>query len=104
MSELKNRGVEDILIAVVDGLKGFPEAITAVFPQAQVQTCIVHLIRSSLDFVSYKDRRAVAAALKEVYRAKDADAGAAALEAFATGDGAANTRRSLCPGDVTGRR
>jgi putative transposase len=86
MAELKNRGVEDILIAVVDGLKGFPDAITAVFPQAQVQTCIVHLIRNALDFVSYKDRRAVAAALKEVYRAKDADAGAAALEAFAAGD------------------
>jgi putative transposase len=86
MNELKNRGVEDVLIAVVDGLKGFPDAITAVFPQAQVQTCIVHLIRNSLDFVSYKDRRAVAAALREIYRAKDADAGAAALEAFATGD------------------
>jgi putative transposase len=86
MTELKNRGVEDVLIAVVDGLKGFPEAITAVFPQAQVQTCIVHLIRNSLDFVSYKDRRAVAAALKAVYKAMDADAGAAALEAFATGE------------------
>jgi putative transposase len=83
MIELKNRGVEDVLIAVVDGLKGFPDAITAVFPQAQVQTCIVHLIRGSLDLVSYKDRQAVAAALKEVYRAKDADAGAAALDAFA---------------------
>ncbi|MCW2318885.1 transposase-like protein, partial [Rhodoblastus acidophilus] len=52
MNELKNRGVEDVLIAVVDGLKGFPEAITAVFPDAQVQTCIVHLIRNGLDFVS----------------------------------------------------
>ena len=86
MNELKNRGVEDVLIAVVDGLKGFPDAITAVFPQAQVQTCIVHLIRNSLDFVSYKDRKAVAAALKEIYRAKDADAGAAVLEAFAAGE------------------
>ena len=86
MNELKNRGVEDVLIAVVDGLKGFPDAITAVFPQAQVQTCIVHLIRNSLDFVSYKDRKAVAAALKEIYRGKDADAGAAALEAFAAGE------------------
>ena len=86
MTELKNRGVEDMLIAVVDGLKGFPDAITAVFPQAQVQTCIVHLIRNSLDFVSYKDRKAVAAALKEIYRAKDADAGAAALDAFAAGE------------------
>lgn len=85
MSELKNRGVEDVLIAVVDGLKGFPEAITAVFPQAQVQTCIVHLIRGSLEFVSWKDRRSVAAALKEVYRATDADAGERALEAFAAG-------------------
>ena len=83
MAELKNRGVEDVLIAVVDGLKGFPDAITAVFPRAQVQTCIVHLIRGSLDLVSYKDRKAVAAALKEVYRAKDADAGAAALDGFA---------------------
>jgi len=86
MNELKNRGIEDILIAVVDGLKGFPDAITAVFPEAQVQTCIVHLIRNSLDFVSYKDRRAVAAELKEIYRAKDADAGKAALEAFDTGE------------------
>lgn len=86
MNELKNRGIEDILIAIVDGLKGFPDAITAVFPQAQVQTCIVHLIRNSLDFVSYKDRRAVAAELKTIYRAKDADAGLAALEAFAGSD------------------
>jgi putative transposase len=70
---------------VVDGLKGFPEAITAVFPQAQVQTCIVHLIRGSLEFVPWKDRKAVAAALKEVYRATDADAGRAALDAFAEG-------------------
>ena len=57
MNELKNRGVEDVLIAVVDGLKGFPEAITAVFPQTTVQTCIVHLLRHSLDFVSWKDRK-----------------------------------------------
>jgi putative transposase len=85
MTELKNRGVEDVLIAIVDGLKGFPEAITAVFPQAQVQTCIVHLIRHSLAFVSYKDRKAVAAALKQVYRAKDAEAGKVELEAFAEG-------------------
>jgi putative transposase len=85
MSELKNRGVEDVLIAVVDGLKGFPEAITAVFPQTQVQTCIVHLIRHALAFVSYKDRKAVAAALKEVDKGKDVDAGKVALEEFAEG-------------------
>ncbi len=76
VTELRQRGVEDILIAVVDGLKGFPDAIAAVFPKTQVQACIVHLIRGSLDLVSYKDRKAVATALKEVYRAKDADAGA----------------------------
>jgi putative transposase len=85
MNELKNRGVEDVLIAVVDGLKGFPDAIRAVFPEATVQTCIVHLMRHSLDFVSYKDRKAVAAALKDIYRATDAAAGLAALDAFADG-------------------
>src|SRR6186997_129020 len=85
MSELKNRGVEDVLIAVVDGLKGFPEAITAVFPDAMVQTCIVHLLRHSLEFVAYKDRKAVATALKEIYRAVDATAGEAALAAFEEG-------------------
>jgi putative transposase len=82
MNELKNRGVDDLLIAVVDGLKGFPDAITAVFPEATVQTCIVHLLRNSLDFVSYKDRKPVAAALKDIYRAIDATAPAAALGAF----------------------
>jgi putative transposase len=85
MNELKDRGIEDILIAVVDGLKGFPEAIAAVFPKPQVQACVVHLIRNSLDYVSYKDRRAVATALKEVYRARTAEAGQAALEAFDEG-------------------
>lgn len=82
MNELKTRGVQDILIAVVDGLKGFPEAITATFPQTTVQTCIVHLIRHSMSFVSWKDRKALATALKAIYRAKDASAGEAALDAF----------------------
>ena len=86
MNELKNRGVEDILIAVVDGLKGFPEAILAVFPETTVQTCIVHLLRQSLEFVSYKDRKAVAAALKAIYRAVDATAGETALTAFEAGE------------------
>ncbi|ABQ28864.1 IS256 family transposase [Acidiphilium cryptum] len=85
MNELKNRGVEDILLAVVDGLKGFPEAITAVFPETIVQTCIVHLLRNSMDFVSYKDRKAVAAALKDIYRAVDARAAEAALADFEAG-------------------
>ncbi len=83
MNELKNRGLNDILIAVVDGLKGFPEAINAVFPETVVQTCIVHLIRHSLSFTSFKDRRAVAKELKTIYRAANAEAGQAALDAFA---------------------
>ena len=82
MNELRNRGVEDILVAIVDGLKGFPEAILAVFPDATVQTCIVHLLRNSLDFVSYKDRKTVAATLKTIYRAKDATDGEKALSDF----------------------
>jgi putative transposase len=85
MTELKNRGVEDVLIAVVDGLKGFPQAINAVFPQAQIQTCIVHLIRNSLDFVGWKERKLVAAELKNIYRATTEDAAAQALESFAAG-------------------
>lgn len=85
MNELKNRGVADVLIAIVDGLKGFPEAINAVFPQAVVQTCIVHLIRHSLDFVSWKDRKPVVPALRAIYQAKDAEAGMKALDAFEAG-------------------
>ena len=85
VNELKNRGVGDILIAVVDGLKGFPEAINAVFPQTVVQTCIVHLIRHSLEFVSWKDRKPVVPALRAIYRAKDAEAGMKALEDFEAG-------------------
>jgi putative transposase len=84
MNELRDRGVQDILIAVVDGLKGFPEAIAAVFPQTQVQACVVHLIRIPWPF-SWKDRKAVAVALKEVYRARTAEAGQAALDAFDEG-------------------
>jgi putative transposase len=82
MNELKNRGVEDIMLAVVDGLKGFPDAITAVFPEAVVQTCIVHLLRNSMDFVSWKDRKPLATALKGIYRAVDAKAAEEALTAF----------------------
>ena len=85
MNELRNRGVADILIAVVDGLKGFPEAISAVFPKTVVQTCIVHLIRNSMGFASWKDRKAIAGALRSVYRADNAEAGLAALEAFEAG-------------------
>jgi putative transposase len=82
VNELKSRGVNDILIAVVDGLKGFPEAITTVFPQTIVQTCIVHLIRNSLAFVSWKDRKAIMPSLKAIYRAEAADIALTRLEEF----------------------
>ena len=82
MNELKSRGIGDILIAVVDGLKGFPEAINAVFPLTVIQTCIVHLIRHSLEFVSWKDRKLVVPALKAIYRAKTAESGLKALAEF----------------------
>jgi putative transposase len=85
MTEIKSRGVNDILIAIVDGLRGFPEAINAVFPETQIQTCIVHLIRNSLDFCSWKERKPVAQELKTVYRAEDAQAAAAALQEFEDG-------------------
>jgi putative transposase len=85
VNELRNRGVNDILIAVVDGLKGFPAAINAAFPQTQVQTCIVHLLRNSLAFVSWQHRRAVVAALKPIYQAATAEAAWTALEAFEAG-------------------
>ena len=82
MNELRTRGVGDILIAVVDGLTGFPDAITTVFPQTAVQTCIVHLIRNSLAFVSWKDRKKVMPDLKAIYRAETAEAAAARLDEF----------------------
>ena len=82
MTELKNRGVQDVLIAVVDGLKGFPEAITAAFPEATVQTCIVHLVRHSLNFCAWKDRKVVATDLRRIYSAATADQAAAELDAF----------------------
>ena len=71
MNNLRNRGVEDILIAVVDGLKGFPDALNAAFPDTTVQTCIVHLLRHSLNFCGWKDRKAVAKDLKRIYQATD---------------------------------
>ena len=82
VNELKARGVNDILIAVVDGLKGFPEAITTVFPQTLVQTCIVHLIRNSLAFVSWKDRKAILPSMKAIYRAENAEMALVRLEEF----------------------
>ena len=82
LNDLKQRGVRDILICCVDGLKGFPEAIEAIFPKTTVQTCIVHLIRHSLKYVPRREREQVARDLKPIYTATDADAAQAALEAF----------------------
>ena len=92
MNELKARGTQDLLIAVVDGLKGFPEAITAVFPDCVVQTCIVHLIRYSLQFASWKEHKGLAKALKALYGAASAEAAAAELDRFEAGP----LRRTLC--------
>src|SRR4051794_39186670 len=88
-NDLQRRGVQDVLIACVDGLKGFPEAIEAVFPQAWVQTCIVHLIRASLRYVNYRDRKRVAAALRPIYTAANADDALIELERFEAEWGAA---------------
>ena len=84
-TDLKARGCHDILIAVTDGLKGMSEALAAVYPATTLQTCIVHLIRHSLDFATWKVRKDLAAALRAIYTAPDADQAAAALEAFAEG-------------------
>lgn len=85
MNELKARGVGDILIAVVDGLRGFPEAITSTFPECVVQTCIVHLIRYSLQFASWKERKLLAKALQAIYGAVSAEAAEQALAEFESG-------------------
>ena len=85
-AELANRGVKDVLIVCCDGLSGFPEAIEATWPQSTVQTCVVHLIRTAMRFVAWRDRSAVAAALKPIYQAPDADAARAELDAFAASE------------------
>ncbi len=85
MNELKARGAQDVLIAVVDGLKGFPDAITTVFPECVVQTCVVHMIRHSLQFASWRDRKPLAKALKAIYGAPSAEAAAAELDRFEAG-------------------
>ena len=83
LTELKNRGVKDVFIACVDGLTGFPDAIAAVFPKTQVQLCIVHMMRNSLAFVSWKDRKAVAAGLKAIYQSITVEEAEQELVAFA---------------------
>jgi putative transposase len=82
LNDLRQRGVQDVLIACVDGLTGFPDAIEAVFPQTWVQTCIVHQIRSSMRYVSYQDRRPLAKDLRPVYTALNAETAAVELERF----------------------
>ena len=82
LNGLRNRGVEDILIACMDGLPGFPEAVVSVYPKTRVQLCIVHMIRNSVRFVSYKDLKQVCADLKAIYSACDEKAGRYALESF----------------------
>ena len=81
-AELANRGVKDVLIVCCDGLTGFPEAVEATWPEATVQTCVVHLIRAATRFVNYKDRKGLAAALKPIYEAASAEAALAELDAF----------------------
>jgi putative transposase len=88
LNDLRRRGVQDVLISCVDGLKGFPEAIEATFPQTWVQTCIVHLIRASLRYVNYRDQRKVVSALRPIYTAPNADAALDELQRFDTEWGA----------------
>src|SRR5713226_3263588 len=101
MNELKTRGVTDVLIAVVDGLKGFPEAIGTIFPLTTVQTCIIHLIGNALAFVSWKDRKLIMPDLKAIYRAETAAAALVQLEAFEAEWGS-GIRRSARPGGEPG--
>jgi transposase-like protein len=82
LTELQNRGVNDILIACVDGLKGFPDAINAVYPKTQIQLCIVHMVRNSMKYVPWKDYKAITADLKEIYQAATEDEALLALEHF----------------------
>ncbi|EBT7800931.1 IS256 family transposase [Salmonella enterica] len=83
LTELKNRGLQDILIACVDGLKGFPDAINSVYPQTHIQLCIIHMVRNSLKYVSWKDYKAITSGLKAVYQAPTEEAALMALDAFA---------------------
>jgi putative transposase len=83
LTELQNRGIQDIFIACVDGLSGFPEAINVVFPQTKIQLCIVHQVRNSLKYVSYKDRKAVASELKNIYKSISEEQAKLELDRFA---------------------
>ena len=97
VTELKNRGVGDIFIACVDGLKGFPEAIESVYPQTQVQLCIVHMVRHSLSYVSHRDRKQVATDLKAIYQAATLSEAEHQLSEFeqSVGEGLSSDRQEL---------
>jgi len=82
LTELQQRGVEDILIACIDGLKGFPDAINSVFPQTHIQLCIVHMVRNSMKYVPWKDYKAVARDLKQIYQATTEELALSALDEF----------------------
>ena len=101
LTELKNRGIQDVFIACVDGLKGFPQAIETVFPQAQVQACIVHATRASLNYVTWKDRKRVATDLKSIYRAATEEQARQALAECAATWSSKYGARSSC-GKTTG--
>ncbi len=102
LTELQNRGVKDILIACVDGLKGFPDAINTAFPEAQIQLCIVHMVRNSIKYVPWKDYKPVTADLKQIYQAVTEEEALLALDDSLL-VGMTNTPRSAVPGTVTGR-
>ncbi len=102
MNGLKNRGVEDILIACVDGLNGFPQAIEAVYPKTEIQQCIIHQIRNSTKFVSYKDIKKLMADLKLVYAAPTEETALNELELFKD-KWIPSTRKSINPGMITGQ-
>ena len=101
-NDLKTRGCQDILIAVVDALKGLADAINTVFPKTTVQTCIVHLIRNSLDYAGWKDRKLVAQALRPIYTAVSQEAARDELQAFARGPWGTSTHPSCSPGRALG--
>src|SRR6201984_463485 len=104
MNELNHRGLKDILVAVIDGLKGFPEAISAVYPDCEIQTCIIHLIRNSLSFCNWKDRKPVAAELKNIYNAETAQLAAKRLEDLSKGPLGEGSRPSLNAGAEYGTK
>lgn len=95
LNDLRRRGAQDVLICCVDGLKGFPEAIEATFPQAWVQTCVVHLIRASMRYVNYRDKKKVATALRPIYTAANAEDALAELDRFDDEWGRAGVARGL---------